>query len=264
MTDRPDAIICDLDGVLYRGEEGLPGAGEALAALAGAGIELHFVTNNSTKTPSEAAAKIRRLTGFAADPSRVVTSADAAVHMVASAAPPTLLFGAAGARQPLVAAGVPIVDDWREAEAVIAGLEPDVTYRTLTAAAMAVRAGARFIATNIDATYPTPEGLWPGAGALVAAIAAASGRQPEVAGKPEAPMRALLNARVEGDRVLVIGDRPETDLALGEALGWETVLVLTGVTAHADGVEPPPGHVLDSIAAVPGLLGLPMTGVPGG
>ena len=262
MTARPDAVICDLDGVLYRGEESVPGAGEALTALAGAGIQLHFVTNNSTKTASEAAVKIGRLTGFAPDASHVATSADAAVHMVVSAAPPTLLFGAAGARQPLAEAGVPIVDDWRDAEVVIAGLDPDVSYRTLTAAAMAVRNGARFIATNVDVTYPTPEGLWPGAGALVAAIAAASGKQPEVAGKPEAPMRALLNERVAGDRVLVIGDRPETDLALGAAQGWETVLVLSGVTAQAGGVEPVPNHVVDSIADLPYLLGLAMSGAP--
>lgn len=260
MTGRPDAVVCDLDGVLYRGDEGVPGAGQALAALAGAGIALHFVTNNSTKTPAEAAEKIRRLTGFTPDASQVITSADAAVHMVASTAPPTLLFGAAGARQPLAAAGVPVVDDWRDAAAVIAGLDPAVSYRSLTAAAMAVRNGARFIATNVDVTYPTPEGLWPGAGALVAAIAAASGKQPEVAGKPEAPMRALLEERVSGARVLVIGDRPETDLALGAAQGWETVLVLSGVTAEPGGVAPAPDHVVDSIADVPNLLGLAMTG----
>lgn len=252
----PDAIVCDLDGVLYRGDEGVPGAGPALKTLNAAGIALHFVTNNSTKTGAEAADKIERLTGFPATPDQVITSADAAVNLVAATAPPTLLFGAAGARLPLTRAGVTVVEDWRDAQAVIAGLDPHLSYASLTAAVMAVQSGARFIATNVDVTYPTPEGLWPGAGALIAAIAAAAGVEPEVAGKPEPAMCRLLDERINGDRVVVIGDRPETDLALGAAQGWDTVLVLSGVTASPGSVRPTPGHVADSIADVPALFGL--------
>ena len=256
MTERIDALVCDLDGVLYRGEEAIVGAGAALIALRQGGISLTFVTNNATKTPSEGAAKIERLTGYPAEAGDVVTSAQAAVHLMGDAAPPTMLFGAAGAREPLEAAGIPIVEDWRRAEAVVTGLDPDLSYESLTHTVMAINAGARFIATNTDVTYPTPEGLWPGAGSLVAAVTAATGVEPEVAGKPHAAMRSLLKEHLDGARVAVVGDRPETDLALGSVEGWTTILVLTGVTGTPDGVEPTPDHVLTSIADLPELLGV--------
>ncbi|MBT8193784.1 MAG: HAD-IIA family hydrolase [Acidimicrobiia bacterium] len=256
MIERPDAIVCDLDGVLYRGDVGIAGAGEALAGLHGVGIEIVFVTNNSTKTPAEAAAKITRLTGFEAHEQDVVTSAQAAAHLLAADAPPTLLFGAAGARGPLEHESVPVVADWQDARAVVAGLDLSLTYESLTRAVMAVERGARFVATNTDVTYPTPEGLWPGAGALVAAVEAATGVAPEVAGKPHAPMRSLLEERLAGRRVAVIGDRVETDIALGAAEGWTTILVLSGVTSSPDGADPKPDHVVASIAGVPELLGL--------
>jgi 4-nitrophenyl phosphatase len=254
MNNRPDTIVCDLDGVLYRGEVVVPGAGRALAILAGTGIDLVFVTNNSAKSRAEAAVKIGRLTGFDASEQDVVTSAEAAAHLLVAEAPPTLLFGAAGARPALERAGIPLVEDWHEAGAVIVGLDPSLSYQSLTGAVMAVNRGARFIATNTDPTYPMPEGLWPGAGSLVAAVETATGVTPEVAGKPHPAMRELLRERLAGRRVAVIGDRPETDLALGAAEGWQTILALTGVTASPDGVEPPPDFVVDSIAEVPGLF----------
>lgn len=256
MTAPPESIVCDLDGVLYRGEQEIAGAGAALAVLDGSGIDLTFVTNNATKSPAEAAAKIERVTGYPADPDQVVTSAQAAVQLVAADRPPTLLFGAAGARQPLREAGVPLVTDWRQAEAVITGLDLDLSYESLTAAVMAVQRGARFIATNADVTFPSPEGQWPGAGAMVAAVVAATGVHPEVAGKPEPAMRGLLRQRLAGREVAVVGDRPETDLALGVAEGWTTILVLSGVTSDPEPVEPAPDLVAGSLAEVPGLLGL--------
>lgn len=256
MTPLPDAIVCDLDGVLYRGDEEVAGAGAALDLLQGASVDLVFVTNNATKSPAQAAAKIRRVTGYQAEAGQVVTSAQAAVHLVAADRPRTLLFGAAGAREPLQLAGVPLVSDWRTAEAVITGLDLALSYESLTAAVMAVGNGARFIATNADVTYPTPEGQWPGAGAMVAAVAAATGVEPEIAGKPEPAMRELLRERLNGRSVAVIGDRPETDLALGVAEGWVTILVLSGVTVGADGVDPEPDFVLESVAEVPGLFSL--------
>lgn len=248
--------MCDLDGVLYRGEEAVPGAGAALEVLQRSGVDLVFVTNNATKTPAEVAAKIHRVTGFQTEVGQVVTSAQAAVGLVAASRPPTLLFGAAGAREPLELAGVPVVTDWRRAEAVITGLDLSLSYESLTGAVMAVGRGARFIATNADVTFPTPEGQWPGAGAMVAAVVAATGVEPEVAGKPEAAMRALLRERLDGRRVAVIGDRPETDLALGVAEDWTTILALSGVTAGATDVDPEPDFVVGSVAEVPALLGL--------
>lgn len=223
-------------------------------ALAAAGVGLTFLTNNATKTSAEAAAKIARLTGYRATAEQVVTSAQAAAQLLAGSRPATLLFGAAGASEPLAAAGIEIVDDWERAEAVVVGLDPNLTYERLTAAVMAVANGARFVATNTDATYPTPQGLWPGAGSLVAAVEAATGVRAEVAGKPHPPIRSLLEAQVDAERVVVAGDRPETDLALGALEGWETVLVLTGVTATAESVEPVPDYVVDSIVDVPKLI----------
>ena len=149
-----------------------------------------------------------------------------------------------------------MVDDWRDAGVVIVGLDPGLSYEGLTSAVMAVSNGARFIATNVDVTYPTPEGLWPGAGALVAAVQAATGVEPEVAGKPHAAMRKLLRDRLSAGESLVVGDRPETDLALGVAEGWITVLVLSGVTPPGAEVVPQPDHVLDTVAELPSLLGI--------
>ena len=214
MTAPPESIVCDLDGVLYRGEQEIPGAGDALAVMDGSGIDLTFVTNNASKSPAEAAAKIERVTGYPAEPDQVLTSAQAAASLLAAARPPTLLFGAAGARDPLQKAGVPLVTDWRKAEAVVTGLDLNLSYESLTAAVMAVQRGARFIATNADVTFPSPEGQWPGAGAMVAAVVAATGIEPEVAGKPEPAMRELLRHRLIGRRIAVIVDRPDTDLAL--------------------------------------------------
>ena len=252
----PRNLIFDLDGVLYRGEEAVPGAGGALARVAVAGLEIVFVTNNSTRTVHETAKKIATLTGFEAQAEQVVSSAQAAAAMVTVEEGPVLLFGAAGARSALAERGLTMVDDWRDAGVVIVGLDPGLSYEGLTAAVMAVSKGARFIATNVDVTYPTPEGLWPGAGALVAAVQAATGVEPEVAGKPHAAMRKLLRDRLAVGESLVVGDRPETDLALGVAEGWTTVLVLSGVTPPEAEVVPPPDHVLDTVADLPSLLGI--------
>ena len=247
-------LVCDLDGVVYRADRAIPGAGAALTALTEQGVGLTFLTNNATKTAAEAAAKITRVTGFEVKADQVVTSAEAAAHLLVETRPPTLLLGAAGAVEPLQRAGIEIVERWQEARALVVGLDPDLSYERLTEAVMAVNNGARFVATNTDVTYPTTEGLWPGAGALVAAVQAASGVEPEVVGKPHAPIRALLEDRLGGGRVMVVGDRPETDLALGVSEGWETILVLSGVTESAAGVAPPPDYIVDSIAEIPGLV----------
>ena len=253
---QPTNLIFDLDGVLYRGEEPVPGAGAALTKLAEAGFEMVFVTNNSTRTPEETAGKIYGLTGFAAEATQVVSSGQAAASMLTAEEGPVLLLGAAGVEPALAERGFGITSEWREAASVIVGLDPGLSYPRLTAAVMAVANGARFLATNIDATYPTPEGLWPGAGALVAAVEAATGVEPEVAGKPHDPMRRLLRQRLAPGESMVIGDRPETDLVLGNTEGWTTVLVLTGVTTRESAVTPEPDHVLNSVAELPSLLGV--------
>jgi HAD superfamily hydrolase (TIGR01450 family) len=223
-------VVCDLDGVVYLGDQVIPGVAEALERLGQAGARPLLVTNNAFLTPSQVAAKIERLTGWVAGPDDVCTSPQAAVGMLGPGDTPVLVVGEEGITSVLEAQGLTATDDPALAGSVMVGLTPRITYDWIAAGAEAVRRGARFIATNVDSTYPTPKGLLPGAGSIVAAIAAASGVQPEIAGKPHRPMRDLIKARVTGP-VWVVGDRVDTDIALAEGEpDWTTVLVLSGVT----------------------------------
>ncbi len=247
-------VVCDLDGVVYRGAHPIPGAGDALRALVERGVHVLFATNNSTRTPHQTARRIRELTAFAADPDQVVGSAEAAALHLAAGRPGTYVVGEEGIVAALAGRGVPQTDE--DAEAVVVGLDRDFTYEKLHKAAAFIRSGAAFVATNTDVTFPDQAGLHPGAGALVAAVEAASGVAPVVAGKPHAPMRRLIVERLRPGRTVVVGDRPETDLALARAAGWLGVLVLTGVVN--DATEVPDAHrpdvVLDSIADLPRLF----------
>jgi glycerol-1-phosphatase len=249
----PPTVVCDLDGVVYVGDEPVPGAREALETLRSAGARLVLATNNAWRPPAAVAERIRAVTGFEATPEEVVTSAQAAARLLAQARPPTLVVGGAGIVSALDEVGVPMTDDPGVAEAVVAGIDLDLSYERLRLAATAIRGGARFVATNHDPTYPTPHGPWPGAGAIVAALEVASGRSPEFAGKPHQPMRHLIAERVGTGDVWVVGDRIDTDLAMATAEGWTGVLVLTGVTGSPPDRDPP-RHVLDSIRELPGLV----------
>ncbi|MFQ5966996.1 MAG: HAD-IIA family hydrolase [Acidimicrobiia bacterium] len=225
-------VICDLDGVVYIEDEAVPGAGKALAALHSAGYLLLFATNNSSRTVEQVSERISRLTGYQPDADQIVGSAEAAARMLVPERPPTLVVGGAGIAEALGLYGIPATRDPAAAGAVVMGLRMDLAYQELKDATLAVRNGARFIATNGDLTFPTPEGLVPGAGAVVAAVEAATGVQAEVAGKPHAPIRALITERLAPGPVWVVGDRAETDLAMARAEGWTSVLVLSGVTAN--------------------------------
>jgi len=246
-------IVCDLDGVIYIEHMPVPGAAAALHSLHRAGHQLLFVTNNATRHLDAIIAEIEGRAGFTPDRQSVISSSMAAAAMLDGRATSAFVVGEAGLVATLAESGITAVAA-ADAEAVVVGLDRAVTYDRLRDAALAIRRGALFIATNLDSTFPTPSGLWPGGGALVAALATASGQAPEVAGKPAAPMRDLVRSRVEQEEVWVVGDRPDTDLALGEAEGWNTVLVLTGVTAGPQGVSPAPTVVLDSIADLPTFL----------
>lgn len=249
-------VVLDLDGVLYVDDVTVPGAADALAELERAGFAVVFVTNNSTRTPEQAAAKIARRLGRPVDPAAVVTSAEATALTLAGTVTDCLVLGEPGLVDTLRLHGLRSVDEPRRAEAVVVGLDRGLTYDRLADAALAVRAGARFVATGDDATYPTPRGLLPGAGAIVAAVATASGRDPEVCGKPHLPMRALVRSRIGPPPVWVVGDRPETDLALARAEGWGAVLVLTGVVDDPGKVpaDVSPDLVLPSVAELPAAL----------
>lgn len=252
--------MLDLDGVIWLGDQPIPGSAEACARLRAASIEPVFVTNMSRLTVADQEAKLARHGIDAAG--RVVTSSMAAARCCLPGER-ALVVGGEGIVEALTAREVEIVGRDKAAAAVglgetaadaagvdvvVVGLDPAFDYEILRAAALTIRAGARFVATNTDATYPTDRGLWPGAGAVVAAIAVASGFEPVVAGKPHAPVAELIHDLV-GASGIVVGDRADTDGAFASSLGFGFGLVLSGATTAADlPVEPEPVAVAADLA----------------
>lgn len=252
-----DTVICDIDGVVVLGNAPVAGAGPALQRMRSAGLRVLFATNNSTKTRETVAKKLADIVGYEPGIENVVTSGAAAARYLQDKVEAVYVLGTDGLRETLRAHGIEVVRDWHDADSVVAGLDFDVTYDVLVGATLAVQKGAAFYATNGDVTYPTSEGQYPGAGSLWAVVETATGISPEVCGKPFAPMSAML-AEHAGQYPLIVGDRPDTDLAIGKVEGWVTALVLTGVTSSADEVpaEYTPDLVLSSIAELPNRLGL--------
>lgn len=248
-------VLCDLDGVVYRGDTLVDGSDAALRRLLEAGIDVWFVTNNSTRHPNQVVEKLNELTGLDFAPDRVFTSPQAGVRLLEPEDGPCLVVGGEGIRAALEEAGFEITTDPAAARSVMVGLDRGIDYQRIADAAEAVRRGARFIASNDDPTYPTSDGLLPGAGSMVSAIATAAGRSPEVAGKPNLPMRRLIRSRGVGD-TWIIGDRVDTDIAMAiEEDGWRSILVLTGVTTEgssaADFVAADLGEAVDLILGEP-------------
>ncbi|HEX6311924.1 MAG TPA: HAD-IIA family hydrolase [Acidimicrobiia bacterium] len=235
-TERP-VVCCDLDGVIWRGDQPITGSADAVAALRAAGLRVGFVSNNSSQPVGEVVAKLERA-GVPASPDDVITSALAAASLLASSLPPgarVLACAGPGVVEALEDAGLrPVAEP--PAEAVVVGFHREFDFEELDRAATAVRGGARFVTTNLDATYPVPGGMLPGSGAITAAVATAGGRTPEVAGKPEAPAVALVRERF-GSTGIVVGDRPSSDGVFAANLGWPFALVLSGVS----GRPAPPG-----------------------
>jgi HAD superfamily hydrolase (TIGR01450 family) len=240
---RYDVALLDLDGVVYLGPTGVPGAADALAAARAAGMRLAFVTNNASRTP-EAVADLLRAVGVAAEPAEVVTSAQAACHVVADRLPPgarVLVVGGEGLRREAELRGFTLVDSAEDAPAaVVQGFGPEVGWRDLAEAAVAVRRGAWFVATNLDPTVPSARGPLPGNGSLVAAVRTASGVEPTSTGKPDPAMHRESVQRSQARDPLVVGDRLDTDIEGACRVGCDSLLVLTGVTTPADLLAAPP------------------------
>jgi 4-nitrophenyl phosphatase len=262
VTDPSGPVVCcDLDGVVWRGDTPIPGGAGAIDALRGAGWRIAFTTNNSSLRIDE---YVKRLAdaGVAADPDEVCTSAQSAASLlVRELAPGSSVLASAGPGvvEALEEVGLAVVTA-PPADAVVVGFHRDFDFDGLTRAADAVRAGARYVATNLDPTYPVHGGMIPGAGALAAAVSTASGRTPDVAGKPAAPMADLVRTRY-GRVGVVVGDRPSTDGAFAAALGWPFALVLSGVAGSVGGEpvpEPPPPFVAADLAHLVPLLGPPV------
>jgi HAD superfamily hydrolase (TIGR01450 family) len=193
------------------------------------------VTNNSGRTPDVVAAKLTRL-GVPAEPGDVETSALVTAALLGSrGVSEAFVVGERGIRQALQDEGIAILDgDVGHAEAVVVGWDRRADYTKLRIASLLVERGAAFVATNDDASYPAPDGNWPGAGALLAAIETTTGRRAEVVGKPHPPILLAALERAGGGRPLLIGDRLETDIAGAAGLAWDSMLVLTGISNTDD------------------------------
>jgi glycerol-1-phosphatase len=254
LAARYDALMFDLDGVLYRGSEPVPGAPETMHALRAAGANVVFLTNNSSRTPEQVSAKLGAM-GMKSSPAEVVTSATATADLLAVRGGGTaFVMGGDGVVGALRDAGLRVVDGEHDAvDLVVVGIDNDLTYARLRTACVLVHRGASFVATNADPTFPGPRGeLWPGAGALVAAIATATGVEAEVVGKPHAPLFHAALRRAGGRNPLVIGDRLDTDIAGAAALGWDSLLVLSGVSSKEEMTGSPyrPTYVARDVGAL--------------
>jgi HAD superfamily hydrolase (TIGR01450 family) len=253
LVGRYGAFAIDLDGVVWRGEQFLEGAAEAIAALREADKNLLFVSNNAAYLPSRVVARFREA-GIQAQEEEILTSAHAAREWIRTE-------GFSG-KTAFVLASSPVpeqLSDLLEILPVEVGAQPSVVlvardtgfdYQRLRAGAEAIRRGAAFAAANRDSVLPVPGGFEPGTGAIVAAIEMASGRKATILGKPQAPMMEAA-ARILGRRnVLMIGDRADSDVAGARSIGWDAALVLSGVTRLGDRVDPAPDYVMDSLGAL--------------
>jgi 4-nitrophenyl phosphatase len=220
-----------MDGVLYRGERPLPGAKEFLERLEARGKPYILVTNNSSRTPQEYVAKLRAM-GIEVREERILTSALATAEYLSQVLPPGVpiyVIGERGLQQAVSERGFVLAE--QGVRAVVAGMD-----RQLKLATLAIRAGALFIGSNPDISFPAEEGIVPGAGAVLAAIEVASGVKPVVMGKPEPGLFTAALGRIGASpqETAIIGDRLETDILGGQRCGLTTILVLTGISQEED------------------------------
>ncbi|KOV81607.1 haloacid dehalogenase [Nocardia sp. NRRL S-836] len=232
MVDRYDALLIDLDGTVYRGQEAVPGAAEAIAEARGKGVGIRYVTNNASRSPQAVADHLVEL-GFDTSVDEVSTSAQAGAAMLADRLPArtnVLVLGTEALQAEVLKRGLTPVDTAAEARAVLQGLSMDLGWRELAEAAVAIRNGALWVACNVDATLPTERGLLPGNGSFVAALRTATGQEPLVAGKPATPLLRQAAKDLGAHRPLVIGDRLDTDILGAVNAGMDSLLVCTGVS----------------------------------
>ena len=231
-----DVALLDLDGVLYLGPQEVPHAADAVRQARRSGLRPAYVTNNASRSPAAVAAHLTEL-GIPADPDDVVTSGQAAAALVAEqVAPgsPVLVLGTDDLAEQVRLVGLRPVRTVEEAgpqgpAAVVQGIAPETSWNDLAEACLAVRAGALWVAGNLDVTLPTVRGLLPGNGAMVAALRAATDLEPLVAGKPGPVLHAQAVERTGARRPLVVGDRLDTDVLGAVQAGADSLLVLTGV-----------------------------------
>ncbi|EWS99670.1 hydrolase [Intrasporangium oryzae NRRL B-24470] len=269
MSAAYDGIVCDLDGVVYRGAGAVRGVPDALQQLAAQGKGIVYATNNASRVPAEVAAQLAEL-GAPSDPHQVVTSAEAGAARLAQRLAPrsaVLALGGPGVALALEAAGLtPVAPDeacgdggTRRRQAVVAvlqGFGRDLTVRDFEAAARQLADGVVWVATNGDTTLPLEWGSAPGNGAYVALLSGVVGRQPEVVGKPERPLYDLAVGRLgtRPERTLAVGDRLDTDIAGAVAASLDSAWVLSGVNRPSDLLAAPatcrPTYVVRDLGAL--------------
>jgi glycerol-1-phosphatase len=244
LVPRHDLVLLDLDGVVYVGDAAVPGAAEALGAVRAAGTGVHFVTNNASRRADTVAARLRGF-GVEAGEDEVITSAQGSAALLARELPAgslVLIVGTDALAEEVAEVGLrPTRSADDKPVAVVQGYGPDVGWTQLSEATVAVRRGARWVATNTDLTLPSARGPLPGNGAVVGVVATALGRRPDVVvGKPEPALFRQAAGSRQAERPLVVGDRLDTDIEGAVRAGMPSLLVLTGVTTPAEVVAAPP------------------------
>jgi HAD superfamily hydrolase (TIGR01450 family) len=266
LLSRHDVLLADLDGTLYQGPSAVPGAVEAVLGAAERGVRTAYVTNNASRRPAAVAEHLAEL-GFAASTEDVVASSQAAAAMLADQLPAgarVLVVGAEALAAEVTERGLRVVTLAAEADAVVQGHSPETGWPQLAEATVAVRAGALWVACNLDPTLPTERGPLPGNGAMVGVVRVSTGREPQVAGKPAPALLQEAARRTGARRPLMIGDRLDTDIEGGRAADMATLLVLTGISDATELLAAPPRQRPDYIAAdLHGLTARPEDLVPG-
>jgi glycerol 3-phosphatase-2 len=260
LWDVYDVAMLDLDGVVYVGPEAVPGAPGHLAKAAAAGMRLAYVTNNASRPPDAVAQHLRDL-GIDAANEDVVTSAQAAARLLSEQLPAgsaVFVIGGKGLEVALSELGLrPVQDPAEDPVAVVSGYSGQLRWSTVMAGAILVRRGLPWVASNTDLTVPTQQGPGPGNGALVGVVARFAEREPVVAGKPETPLFEETLRRVGGKRPLVVGDRLDTDIEGANKVGYDSLLVMTGVTDLRVLLSAPPELRPSYVAADLRALGAP-------
>lgn len=255
LIDAFDGVLADLDGVVYAGPRAIDGAPDALRRLAEEGKSLAYVTNNASRSSEQVASHLREL-GAPAQAEQVFGSALAGAELLAgevAAGATVLVIGSETLQDAVRAQGLTVVGSADDTpDAVIQGFSPLLGWKDLAEAAYAVAAGAVWVATNTDMSIPQERGTAPGNGALVAAVKVATGREPLVAGKPEAALFRTAARHSGVERALVVGDRLDTDILGGNRAGMATALVLTGIDSPRTALAAPhderPVYLIRSLA----------------
>lgn len=247
-------LILDMDGVLWRGDQAIGNLKSTMVKINSYGWLVIFATNNATRTAKQYVQALSSF-GVTAEAQQIITSADAVIAYLRRVLPgggPVYIVGEQGVIEACAENGY--VHSAINSLAVIAGFDREFTYEKLKVATLLLHKGVPFIGTNPDRTFPTPEGLIPGAGAIIAALQTASGVPPVIVGKPEPTMYevALQRLNLLPNQVLVVGDRPETDIAGAQAIGCRTALVLSGVTneEQAKKWQPPPDIIAEDLESL--------------